>query len=93
VPLRSRRGRYEQIPQGTLIQRIRPQRSTIGKLSHTKLAFARQTLTNLTQALERIGAGTFGECVQCGNDIELRRLEAIPWARYCLKCQELRENR
>jgi DnaK suppressor protein len=38
-------------------------------LAH-KAAVARQTPRNLTQGLERIGAGTFGECLQCGNDIE-----------------------
>jgi DnaK suppressor protein len=60
-------------------------------LAH-KAAVARQTLRNLTQALDRMREGTFGECAQCGNDIESKRLEAIPWARYCLKCQELREH-
>ena len=61
-------------------------------LAH-KAAVARQALQNLRQALERIVQGTFGECAECGNDIESKRLEAIPWARYCLKCQELREHR
>jgi DnaK suppressor protein len=61
-------------------------------LAH-KAAVARQTLQNLRQALERLARGTFGECAECGNDIESKRLEAIPWARYCLKCQELREHR
>ena len=58
-----------------------------------KAAAARQTLANLNQAIERMRKGTFGECAECGNDIEPKRLEAIPWARYCLKCQDLRENR
>jgi DnaK suppressor protein len=61
-------------------------------LAH-KAAVARQTLKQLTQALERIRQGEFGDCAECGNEIELKRLEAIPWARYCLKCQELREDR
>ena len=61
-------------------------------LAH-KAAVSRQTLQNLRQALERIVRGTFGECVECGNDIESKRLEAILWARYCIKCQELREQR
>jgi len=61
-------------------------------LAH-KAAVGRQTLRNLTQALERIRQGTFGECAECGNEIEAKRLEAIPWARYCLKCQESREQR
>jgi RNA polymerase-binding transcription factor len=60
-------------------------------LAH-KAAVARQALRQLTQALERIRQGTFGECADCGNDIEPKRLEAIPWARYCRKCQEVREH-
>jgi RNA polymerase-binding transcription factor len=55
-------------------------------------AAARQMLKNLTQALERMRQGTFGECAECGGDIELKRLEAIPWARYCVRCQEARER-
>ena len=58
-----------------------------------KATAARQTLRSLEQAFERIRQGTFGECLQCGSDIEPKRLEAIPWARYCLKCQELIEHR
>jgi DnaK suppressor protein len=61
-------------------------------LAH-KAAAARQTLQSLRQALERLVRGTFGECAECGNDIESKRLEAIPWTRYCLKCQEVREHR
>jgi len=56
-------------------------------------ATARQMIKNLTQALERMRQGTFGECAECGGDIELKRLEAIPWARYCVKCHEAREKR
>lgn len=55
-------------------------------------ATARQMLKNLTQALERMRQGIFGECAECGGDIELKRLEAIPWARYCVRCQEERER-
>ena len=58
-----------------------------------KATAARQTIQMLQQALERIRQGTFGECVQCGSEIEPKRLEAIPWARYCLKCQEVTEHK
>jgi DnaK suppressor protein len=34
----------------------------------------------------------FGHCVSCGNDIKPARLEAVPWAKYCLNCQELQEQ-
>ena len=54
---------------------------------------ARQTIRRLEDALTRIKQGTFGECAQCAGEIERRRLEAIPWARYCVKCQEAREHR
>jgi DnaK suppressor protein len=40
-------------------------------------------------ALGRIDDGTYGECLNCGQEIGPKRLEAIPWARYCITCQEL----
>lgn len=40
-------------------------------------------------ALTRIKDGTFGECLNCGQEIGIKRLEAIPWVRYCIVCQEL----
>jgi DnaK suppressor protein len=43
-------------------------------------------------ALSRIRDGTFGECLHCGQQIGLKRLNAIPWTRYCITCQELLEQ-
>jgi DnaK suppressor protein len=39
-------------------------------------------------ALARIEAGTFGQCEECGKSINAARLEAIPFARHCVKCAE-----
>lgn len=39
-------------------------------------------------ALARIKEGAFGQCVSCGNPINAKRLEAVPWTRYCITCQE-----
>jgi DnaK suppressor protein len=39
-------------------------------------------------ALRRIAAGTFGECIDCGNRIELTRLKLVPWTPRCFECQE-----
>jgi DnaK suppressor protein len=61
-------------------------------LAH-KADMAGQTIRNLNEALKRITQGNFGECAQCGGEIESKRLEAIPTARYCLKCQGAREQR
>src|SRR5215475_7240077 len=52
----------------------------------------RNTLKLIEEALERIADGEFGECVNCGEDISAKRLEAIPWAPYCIRCQELQEQ-
>jgi DnaK suppressor protein len=50
-------------------------------------------LLNLTEvALRRISEGTFGECANCGSAINQKRLEAVPWAQYCIACQEKQER-
>lgn len=52
----------------------------------------RQLLGMVENALQRIREGAFGECVSCGNEINAKRLEAVPWTRYCIECQEKLEN-
>ena len=50
-------------------------------------------LSEIRSALDRISDGTFGVCEDCGERIPAKRLEALPWARYCVSCQERLENR
>jgi len=52
----------------------------------------RQLLAQVEEALARIREGTFGECANCGKDMNPKRLEAVPWAKYCIECQEKMEN-
>jgi len=52
----------------------------------------RQLLAMVETALQRIREGAFGECVSCGNEINAKRLEAVPWTRYCIECQEKLEK-
>src|SRR5215216_5197118 len=52
----------------------------------------RNTLRLIQEALARITEGSYGECINCGEDIQPKRLDAIPWAPYCIKCQELHEQ-
>jgi DnaK suppressor protein len=52
----------------------------------------RQLLNMVESALQRIREGSFGECVSCGNEINSKRLEAVPWTRYCIACQEKKEK-
>ncbi|MGH9497579.1 MAG: TraR/DksA family transcriptional regulator [Terriglobales bacterium] len=52
----------------------------------------RQLLQMVENALSRIREGTFGECISCGKDINPKRLEAVPWTRHCIECQEKLEQ-
>src|SRR6266446_10012133 len=52
----------------------------------------RQLLDSIDAALERIENGGYGKCVHCGEPIQEKRLEAVPWARHCLRCQDLNER-
>jgi DnaK suppressor protein len=52
----------------------------------------RQTLLQIENALKRMEDGGYGRCANCGQTINVLRLEAVPWARFCLDCQELAEK-
>ena len=52
-----------------------------------------QTLTQVRDALMRIEDGTYGKCIACGRQIEAARLEAVPWAAYCLEDQEKQDKK
>ena len=49
-------------------------------------------LTQIDEALLRIEDDEYGACQNCENPINPKRLAAIPWARYCLDCQQLLEQ-
>jgi DnaK suppressor protein len=52
----------------------------------------RQFLRMVEHALSNISEGSYGDCEQCGNAINQRRLDAVPWARHCISCQEKLER-
>jgi DnaK suppressor protein len=52
----------------------------------------RQLLQMVESALARIREGSFGECISCGREINPKRLEAVPWTRHCIECQEKLEQ-
>jgi RNA polymerase-binding transcription factor len=56
-----------------------------GTTGHAQMQLVRQ-------ALERLEDGSFGACQQCGQAIGTKRLEALPWTPYCIRCQEKIEN-
>src|SRR6202042_1043724 len=49
-------------------------------------------LRNVRAALHRMDEGTFGVCLHCEEDISIKRLHAVPWAAYCIQCQEIADR-
>jgi DnaK suppressor protein len=45
-------------------------------------------LRNVKGALARIADGSYGVCLHCEEEIKPKRLDAVPWTKYCIKCQE-----
>jgi DnaK suppressor protein len=52
----------------------------------------RRILQLVKEALGRIEDKSFGVCMNCENEIHPKRLEAVPWTRFCLQCQHLQER-
>ena len=48
----------------------------------------RQELADVLAALERMEEGTYGKCIDCGQEISLSRLKAIPYTLRCIECAE-----
>ncbi|MBV8730576.1 MAG: TraR/DksA family transcriptional regulator [Acidobacteriia bacterium] len=45
-------------------------------------------LRNVRAALRRIADGSYGICQHCDEEIKPKRLQAVPWTMYCIRCQE-----
>ena len=60
-------------------------------LQATNLNRHRARLRAIEEALLRIDEGTFGSCEDCGEEISVGRLNAVPFALRCVECQETQE--
>jgi DnaK suppressor protein len=49
-------------------------------------------LRNVVDAVRRIDDGAFGVCLRCEGDISPKRLAAVPWAAFCIRCQEIADR-
>ena len=49
-------------------------------------------LRNVRGALRRMNEGSYGICLRCEEEISPKRLEAVPWAGYCIRCQEIADR-
>ncbi len=62
------------------------------EMSTSLLTNGRQMQIEVAAALDRIDEGTFGKCMQCGDDLSAGRLQALPYTRYCLDCAQNAEE-
>jgi DnaK suppressor protein len=49
-------------------------------------------LRQVKLALNRIDEGIYGTCMHCDEDINPKRLAAVPWTQYCIRCQEMADR-
>lgn len=52
----------------------------------------REMLQLVDEALARLTDGRFGVCVVCKEEMDRKRLDAVPWAKHCLACQQKQEQ-
>ena len=63
------------------------------ELAISNLDRSARWLRQIEDALCRLESGEYGACANCEEEIGPKRLRAVPWARLCLKCQELADRR
>ncbi len=63
-----------------------------GEISSQLAEVESNELTQIDVALERIATGDYGVCDDCGRNIPLVRLQAVPYATLCIRCQRGRES-
>ncbi len=52
----------------------------------------RRILQMVNESLARMREGTYGQCLACEEEVQQKRLEAVPWARHCIECQEKQDQ-
>ena len=85
--------RFTRHREGIAVERSADQLEEIQAASERALAVCNldrefNQLRNARAALRRIQEGSFGKCQECDEDIHPKRLAAVPWATFCIRCQE-----
>lgn len=62
-------------------------------VEHAQAGHAVDELAQVVAARRRLEDGSYGECLDCGEPIDLRRLTALPATRFCTACQAIHEHR
>ena len=66
--------------------------TVIRDLSYQLSAGERDIVRRIDDALDRIDSKEYGACLECGKKVQPARLDAVPWARHCIECQELQDR-
>ena len=85
--------RFTRHREGITVERSADQLEEIQAASQRALAVSNldrefNQLRNARAALRRIQEGSFGTCQECDDDIAPKRISAVPWAQFCIRCQE-----
>jgi RNA polymerase-binding transcription factor len=70
----------------------RVQRAAERELAIRQIESSFSRMQSVKLALERIADGSYGTCLRCDQDISPKRLQAVPWAAYCIRCQEIADR-
>jgi len=98
-----REGLFRQVMEAEMSSRERDAEATQDPADMAANAYTKELLISMSdndrlllglidEALARVEAGEYGNCINCGEPVQDKRLEAVPWARYCLRCQDLQER-
>lgn len=60
---------------------------SVDPVAYQTAVSSRRVVEQITDALDRLHAGTYGRCIRCGNQIAAGRLEVVPHAAACIDCQ------
>lgn len=64
----------------------------LGEFLHLLSDSKREEILKIDDAIERLNAGTYGLCQECGEAIAIERLEVAPYTRFCVTCKKRREE-
>lgn len=70
----------------------RVQRAAEREMAIRQIESESSRLQSLKSSLEQIEQGSYGICQRCDEEIGLKRLKAVPWAAYCIKCQDIADR-
>ena len=65
----------------------------LSELLHLLSDSKREEILNIDEALERLRQGRYGLCLECGEPIDIERLELRPYTRFCIDCKTQMEKR